>query len=69
MVASKTENKTAHCMTTKRGFISRASCFCEKYNILLTKTTAAQNEAALSYHRMCGLYFLAVVFVATIVGN
>ena len=34
--------------------------------ILLTKTTAAQNEVALSYHRVRGLYFLAVVFVATI---
>ena len=45
------------------------SCFCEKYIILLTKTTGAQNEGALSYHRMRGLYFLAVVFVATIVGN
>ena len=36
-------------------------------NILLTKTTAAQNEVALSYHSVRGLYFLAVVFVATIV--
>ena len=27
------------------------------------KTTAAQNEAALSYHKLRGLYFLAVVFV------
>ena len=35
--------------------------------ILLTKTTAAQNEAALSYHRVRGLYFLTVVFVVTIV--
>ena len=35
--------------------------------ILLTKTTAAQNEDALSYHRVRGLYFQAVVFVATIV--
>ena len=34
--------------------------------ILLTKTTAAQNEVALSYHRVRGLYFLAVIFVATI---
>ena len=35
--------------------------------ILLTKwkTTAAQNEVALSYHRVCGLYFLAVVFLTT----
>ena len=31
--------------------------------ILLTKTTAAQNEDALSYHRVRGLYFQAVVFV------
>ena len=31
------------------------------------KTTAAQNEVALSYPRLRGLYFLAVVFVATIV--
>ena len=35
--------------------------------ILLIKTTAAQNEVALSYHSMRGLYFLAVVFAATIV--
>ena len=35
--------------------------------IPLTKTTAAQNEVAISYHRVRGLYFLAVVFVATII--
>ena len=34
--------------------------------ILLTKTTAARNEVALSYHKVRGLYFLAVVFEATI---
>ena len=34
--------------------------------ILLTKTAAARNEVVLSYHRVRGLYFLAVVFVATI---
>ena len=34
--------------------------------ILLTKTTAAQNDFALSYHRVRGLYSLAVDFVATI---
>ena len=34
--------------------------------ILLTKTTATQNEDALSYFRVRGLYYLAVVFVATI---
>ena len=35
--------------------------------ILLTKTTAAQNEGVLSYLRVRGLYFLAVVFVSTII--
>ena len=34
--------------------------------IHLIKTTAAQNEVALSDHRVRGLYFLAVVFRATI---
>ena len=34
--------------------------------ILLTKTTAAQNEVALSYHKVRGLYFLAVVSVRSI---
>ena len=33
--------------------------------LLLTKTTAAQNEVALSYRRVYGLYFLTVVFAAT----
>ena len=36
-------------------------------NILFTKTTAAQNEDALSYYRVCGLYFQAVVFATAIV--
>ena len=35
--------------------------------ILPTKTAAAQNEVALSYHNVRGLYFLRVVFAATIV--
>ena len=34
--------------------------------ILLTKTTTAQNEVALGYHRLRGLYFPAVVSVTTI---
>ena len=38
----------------------------DEVNIPLTKTTAEQNEVALSYHRMRGLYFLAVIFVTTI---
>ena len=38
-----------------------------QHAILLTKTTAAQNEVAFSYHEVRGLYFLAVVFEATIV--
>ena len=28
-----------------------------KYITLLTNTTAAQNEAALSYHKLRGIYF------------
>ena len=35
--------------------------------ILITKTTAAQNEVALSYHKLRGLYFLAIIFAATII--
>ena len=35
-------------------------------SIFLTKITATQNEVALSYHRVRGLYFLAVVFEATV---
>ena len=37
------------------------------HNILPTKTTAAQNEVALSYHKVRGLYFLAVIFAATMI--
>ena len=40
---------------------SRVSC------CTLAKTTAAQNEVALNYQRVRGLYFLAVVSAATIV--
>ena len=35
--------------------------------MLLTKTTASQNEVALSYHKVRGVYFMVVVFVAIIV--
>ena len=35
--------------------------------ILLTKTTAARKGVALSYHSVRGLYFLAVVFVRSII--
>ena len=34
-----------------------------KFKLANTKTTAAQNEVMLSYHSVCRLYFLAVVFV------
>ena len=37
------------------------------FAILLTKTTAVQNEDALSYIRVRGLFFLAVVFVSSII--
>ena len=56
-------------MITKRSFILRGSCFCQNSRyayILLTKTTTAQNEAPLSYHRVRGLYLPAVVFAASI---
>ena len=33
----------------------------------LTKTTAAQNEDALTYYRVHGLYFMAVVFEKSII--
>ena len=33
---------------------------------LLTKTTAAQNEVALSYYKVRGLYFVGVVFAVTV---
>ena len=36
-------------------------------NILLIKITATQDEVALSYHRVRGLYFVAVAFAATII--
>ena len=36
-------------------------------SILLTKTTAARNGVALSYHSVRGLYFLAVVLVRSII--
>ena len=35
--------------------------------ILLTNTTIALNEVALSYNKVRGLYFLAVVFAANII--
>ena len=34
--------------------------------ILLAKITVVQNEVALSYHRVRRLYFLAVIFAATV---
>ena len=37
--------------------------------ILLNKITDAQNEVALKYHRVRGLYFLAVIFAVNIVGR
>ena len=33
------------------------------------KITVAQNEAALSYHKVRGLYFVAFIFAATIFYN
>ena len=36
---------------------------------LLTKITAAQNEVVLSYDRVHGLYFLVVIFAASIISD
>ena len=36
------------------------------FTIFFTKTAAAQNEVAFSYHSVRGLYFLPVVSAATI---
>ena len=36
-----------------------------KMAILMAKITAVQNEAALSYHKVRGLHFLAVAFTAS----
>ena len=46
-------------------FLSRAGAtvLYDTIQILLTKSTAAQNEVVLHYYRVPGLYFLAVVFV------
>ena len=35
-------------------------------NIFVTKITTVQNEVTLTYHRVRVLYFLAVIFTATI---
>ena len=35
--------------------------------IVLMKITVTQNEVALSYHKVRGLYFVAVIFAATII--
>ena len=39
---------------------------CQQY-IFPTKVSAAQNEVALSYDRVRGLHFLAIIFAMTIV--
>ena len=39
---------------------------CLSIYTLLTKIATAQNEAALSYHTVRGLYFLAAIFAASI---
>ena len=38
----------------------------KQYIISLTKITAAKNEAACSYRRLLGLYFMVVIFEATV---
>ena len=43
--------------------------FGDDTTVRLTKTTAAQNEDTLSYYKVRGLYFLAVVFMRSIVNR
>ena len=52
---------------SSNNFVCKYYTIEREVGILLTKTTATQNEVALSYHKMRGLYFLAVVFVRSIV--
>ena len=40
--------------------------FIYSMSILLAKITAARNEVALSYRRVRGLFFLAVIFAVTL---
>ena len=40
--------------------------FYSSRTILLIKITAAQKEVTLSYYKVCELYFLPVIFAATI---
>ena len=47
--------------------IYRYSCIDYNVYIPFIKITAAQNEVTLSYHRVRGLYFLAVIFATTVV--
>ena len=66
-------------MITNLNFILRGGYSCERHNKMemsyseipcrsdYTKITVAQNYVALSYHRVRRLYFLAVIFTATIV--
>ena len=49
---------------TKQSNSMQIKTFC---NYLFTKITAVKNEVTLSYHRVFGLYFLAVIFAAIIV--
>ena len=47
-------------------YVDVFTCRCLSSTIRLTKTIAVQNEVALSYYTVRGLYFLAVVFVSSI---
>ena len=58
--------KPEHCIITNRVFSLRGSCFCKKYislcSIVLTKTTNAQNDVALSYRKVRGAIFSGSCF-------
>ena len=48
-------------------FCVSAKCISPYVSILLTKATVPQKEDALSYHRVRGQHFVAVVFVRSII--
>ena len=56
-------------MEISRDIITVSSNCSNATRTLLTKTTAAQNDDALSYYTVRGLYFLAVVSVRSVVCN
>ena len=60
------EHYTSYCQTVSSPEASAEHCTYNKNTILLTKIAAMQNEVALSYRTVCEIYFLTVIFAATV---